>query len=213
MFGAFNVEHFPFVYIRIKSDDHTDETFEYYKSSITQVLYKAKRDKQKVIILLELFQCDGSTFNMENLFKQANFYKRIMEYSTKYVQHLYILSNRNDLPIYVKIFKTFCKALVPFKIVKNLEKIEKNIMKKYGEKVSLEMFAKPNELTYTDQYVADGAAEGDAEAIEQEIPPSPTSSGSATVKLSVEECQKMLQEGASAGANASACEGESDGDD
>ncbi len=211
MFGAFNVEHFPFVYIRIKSDDHTDETFEYYKSSITQVLYKAKRDKQKVIILLDLVQCDGSTFNVDNLFKQANFYKRIMEYSTKYVQHLYILSNRTDLAIYVKIFKTFCKAQVPFKIVKNLEKVEKNILKKYGEKVSLEMFAKPDELTYTEQYVADGVGEGVAEAIEQEIPPSPTSSGSATAKLSVEECQRMLQE--SAGGNAGRCDGESDGDD
>ena len=49
MFGAFNLEHFPFVYMRIKSDDYTDETFEYYKSSIIQILYKAKMEKQKVL--------------------------------------------------------------------------------------------------------------------------------------------------------------------
>ncbi len=190
------MDHFPFVYIRIKSDDHTDETFEYYKSSIIQVLYKAKMMKEKVIILLDLFQCDGSNFNVDNLFKQANFYKRIMEYSTKYVQHLYILSHRNDLPIYVKIFKTFCKAVVPFKIVKTLEKVEKNILKKYGEKVSLSMFENPENLRYTELYVSDvggGAGEGVGDELLKmaQVPPSPSS---AAKPLTLEEYQKMIQE-------------------
>jgi hypothetical protein len=195
MFGAFNVDHFPFVYIRIKSEDHTDETFEYYKSSIIQVLYKAKMEKQKVIILLDLFQSDGSKFNVDNLFKQANFYKRIMEYSTKYVQHLYILSHRNDLPIYVKIFKTFCKALVPFKIVKTLEKVEKNILKKYGEKVSLSMFENPANLRYTELYVSDVGSAGESDDLFKvvQIPPSPSSGK----QLTPEECKKMIQEGSS----------------
>ena len=208
MFGGFYVDHFPFVYIRIKSEDHTDETFEYYKSSIIQVLYKAKQEKQKVIILLDLFQSDGSKFNMDNLFKQANFYKRIMEYSTKYVQHLYILSHRNDLPIYVKIFKTFCKALVPFKIVKTLDKVEKNIMKKYGEKVSLAMFEKPDELPYTELYVSNAeGGSGDDLFKMAGIPPSPSGK-----QLTPEECQKMIQDSANM-ANQEESEGEEGEDD
>lgn len=215
MFGAFNLEHFPFVYMRIKSDDYTDESFEYYKSSIIQVLYKAKMEKQKVIILLDLLQCDRSNFNMDNLFKQANFYKRIMEYSTKYVQHLYILSHRNDLPIYVKIFKTFCKALVPFKIVKTLEKVEKNLLKKYGEKVSLAMFEKPENLSYTELYVSDvsgGAGDGAGDDLLKiaQVPPSPSSG---VKPLTIEEYQKMIQEGSVAIERGNGEREESDGDD
>ncbi len=144
MFAGFLVNEFPIVYISIKSDDFSDENLTYYQNSFVNVLLRAKDEKQKIIILLDLFQCDNSTFNMDNLMKQANFYKSIMKYCMLYVQHVYILSNRNDLHFFVKIFKTFGKSDVPYKIVKNTEKIEQNIHKKYNTRVKLNNFK--NEL-------------------------------------------------------------------
>ncbi len=140
MFAGFLVNEFPIVYISIKSDDFSDENLVAYQNSFVNILLKAKDEKQKIIILLDLFQCDDSTFNMDNLMKQANFYKSIMKYCTLYVQHVYILSNRNDLHFFVKIFRTFGKSDVPYKIVKNTEKIEQNIFKKYKIKVVLNEF-------------------------------------------------------------------------
>ena len=67
-----------------------------------------------------------------------------MEHSIKYVQHVYIMSNRNDLHIFIKIFKTFAKSLVPYKVVHNTEKIEQNIYKKYQVKVKLNQFKQEN---------------------------------------------------------------------
>ncbi len=140
MFAGFLVNEFPIVYISIKSDDFSDENLVAYQNSFVNILLKAKDEKQKIIILLDLFQCDDSTFNMDNLMKQANFYKSIMKYCTLYVQHVYILSNRSDLHFFVKIFRTFGKSDVPYKIVKNTEKIEQNIYKKYKTKVVLNEF-------------------------------------------------------------------------
>lgn len=140
MFAGFLVNDFPIVYISIKSDDFSDENLTYYQNSFINILLRAKDEKQKIIILLDLFECDNSTFNMDNLMKQANFYKSIMKYTALYVQHVYILSNRNDLHFFVKIFRTFGKSDVPYKIVKNTEKIEQNIYKKYQTKVVLKDF-------------------------------------------------------------------------
>lgn len=140
MFAGFLINEFPVVYITIKSDDFNDENLIHYQNSFTNVLLRAKNEKQKIIILLDLFQCDNSTFNMDNLMKQANFYKSVMKYCMLYVQHVYILSNRNDLHFFVKIFRTFGKSDVPYKIVKNTEKIEQNIYKKYNIHVKLNNF-------------------------------------------------------------------------
>ncbi len=140
MFAGFFVNEFPIVYISIKSDDFSDENLIHYQNSFVNVLLRAKDEKQKIIILLDLFQCDGSTFNINNLMKQANFYKSVMKYCALYVQHVYILSNRNDLHFFVKIFRTFGKSDVPYKIVKNTEKIEQNIYKKYNTRVKLNNF-------------------------------------------------------------------------
>ncbi len=144
MFAGFSLHEFPIVYISIKSDEFSDENLELYQNSFIQLLLKAKDEKQKIIILLDLFECDGSTFNMDNLMKQANFYKSIMKYTALYIQHVYILSNRNDLHFFVKIFRTFGKSEVPYKIVKTTEKIEQNIQKKYNIKVELNMFKESN---------------------------------------------------------------------
>ncbi len=144
MFAGFLVNEFPIVYITIKSDDFSDENLVLYQNSFINILLKAKDEKQRIIILLDLFQCDNSTFNMDNLMKQANFYKSIMKYTALYVQHVYILSNRSDLHFFVKIFRTFGKSDVPYKIVKNTEKIEQNIYKKYNTKVELNMFKESN---------------------------------------------------------------------
>jgi hypothetical protein len=144
MFAGFLVNEFPIIYISIKSDDFSDENLTYYQNSFVNVLLRAKNEKQKIIILLDLFQCDHSTFNMDNLMKQANFYKSIMKYCALYVQHVYILSNRTDLHFFVKIFRTFGKSDVPYKIVKNTEKIEQNIYKKYNTKVELNNFKNEN---------------------------------------------------------------------
>lgn len=140
MFAGFLINEFPIVYIRIKSDDFNDENLVFYQNSFINVLLRAKNEKQKIIILLDLFDCDSSTFNMNNIMKQANFYKSIMKYTSLYVQHVYILSNRNDLHFFIKIFRTFGKSDVPYKIVKNTEKIEQNIYKKYNTKVTLNQF-------------------------------------------------------------------------
>ncbi len=140
MFAGFLLNEFPIVYISIKSDDFSDENLIAYQNSFVNVLLRAKDEKQKIIILLDLFQCDNSVFNMDNLMKQANFYKSIMKYCALYVQHVYILSNRSDLHFFVKIFRTFGKSDVPYKIVKNTEKIEQNILKKYKTQVSLNQF-------------------------------------------------------------------------
>jgi hypothetical protein len=40
---------------------------------------------------------------VQNILKQVSFYKSVMEHSIKYVQHVYIMSNRNDLHIFIKI--------------------------------------------------------------------------------------------------------------
>ena len=143
-FAKFYVKEFPLVYLTINSNYFSDENFEYYKSSFLNVLLRAKKEKQKVIILLDLFECDGATFDMSNILKQASFYKSVMEHSKTYVQHVYILSNRNDLHFFVKIFRTFGKTDVPYKIVRNLDKIKKNIYKKYEETVDLTPFTKEN---------------------------------------------------------------------
>ncbi len=145
-FAKFYVKHFPLVYMTINSNYFSDENFEYYKTSLLNVLLQAKKEKQKVIILLDLFECDTATFEMKNILKQASFYKSIMEYSKTYIQHVYILSNRTDLHFFVKIFRTFGKTDVPYKIVRNLDKIKKNIYKKYGENVDLTCFTKENLL-------------------------------------------------------------------
>ncbi len=144
MFAKFMVSEFPIVYISINSDYFNDENFEYYKSSFLHLLLRAKREKQKMILLLDLFECDGATFKMENILKQGAFYKSVMDYALLYVQHVYILSNRNDLHVLIKIFKTFGKSLVPYKVVRDTEKIEQNIYKKYGEKVQLQNFKVEN---------------------------------------------------------------------
>ena len=137
MFAGFLLNEFPIVYISIKSDNFSDENLAHYQNSFVNVLLRAKNEKQKMIILLDLFECDNSTFNMNNLMKQGNFYKSIMKYTSLYVQHVYILSNRNDLHFFVNIFKKFGKSDIPYKIVKNTEKIEQNIYKKYNTKVHL----------------------------------------------------------------------------
>jgi len=82
---------------------------------------------------------------MNNLMKQANFYKSMMKYTALYIQHVYILSNRGDLHFFVKIFRTFGKSDIPYKIVKNTEKIEQNIYKKYNTNVKLNRF-KPEDI-------------------------------------------------------------------
>jgi hypothetical protein len=144
MFAGFLVNDFPIIYISIKSDECNDETLISYQNSMINILLRTKNEKQKIIILLDLFQCDSSTFNMSNLMKQANFYKSIMKYTTLYIQHVYILSNRTDLSFFVKIFKRFGKSDVPYKIVKNTEKIEENIYKKYNTNVKLNQFKNEN---------------------------------------------------------------------
>jgi hypothetical protein len=144
MFSYFLISEFPIVYISINSDHFNDENFEYYKSSYVNLLLKAKNEKQRMIILLDLIGCDNATFKMENILKQASFYKSIMEHSIKYVQHVYIISNRNDLHVLIKIFKTFAKSLVPYKVVRNTEKIEQNIYKKYNIKLKLNQFKSEN---------------------------------------------------------------------
>ncbi len=144
MFSSFLISEFPIVYISINSDHFNDENFEKYKSSYINLLLKAKNEKQRMIILLDLIGCDNATFKMENILKQASFYKSVMEHSIKYVQHVYIISNRNDLHVLIKIFKTFAKSLVPYKVVHNTEKIEQNIYKKYQVKVKLNQFKSEN---------------------------------------------------------------------
>lgn len=144
MFAKFLVQEFPIVYISIDSEHFNDENFEKYKSSYVNLLLKAKSEKQRMIILLDLFDCDGATFKMENILKQASFYKSVMDHSMKYVQHVYILSHRTDLHFFIKIFKTFGKSIVPYKVVHNTEKIEQNIYKKYGVKIDLHSFKVEN---------------------------------------------------------------------
>ncbi len=163
MFAGFLLNDFPIVYISIKSDDFSDENLALYQNSFVNVLLKAKDEKQKIIILLDLFQCDNSVFNMDNLMKQANFYKSIMKYCSLYVQHVYILSNRSDLHFFVKIFRTFGKSDVPYKIVKNTEKIEQNIFKKYKTKVVLNEFKEEhiNKSQLITNYIYDKSKENE----------------------------------------------------
>lgn len=152
-FAQFEMGSFPIVYMKIHSEHFNEENFENYKSSLIHLLLRAKSEKQKMILLLDLFNSDQSTFQMENIMKQAAFYKSIMAHTLLYVQHVYILSNRTDLHVFIKIFKTFAKSVVPYKVVKSIEKIEQNIYKKYQETVDLSRFASASALSLQSSYV------------------------------------------------------------
>ncbi len=152
-FAQFEMGSFPIVYMKIHSEHFNEENFENYKSSLIHLLLRAKSEKQKMILLLDLFNSDQSTFQMENIMKQAAFYKSIMAHTLLYVQHVYILSNRTDLHVFIKIFKTFAKSVVPYKVVKSIEKIEQNIYKKYQETVDLSRFASASALSLQSSYI------------------------------------------------------------
>lgn len=152
-FAQFEMGSFPIVYMKIHSEHFNEANFENYKSSLIHLLLRAKSEKQKMILLLDLFNSDQSTFQMENIMKQAAFYKSIMAHTLLYVQHVYILSNRTDLHVFIKIFKTFAKSVVPYKVVKSIEKIEQNIYKKYHETVDLSRFASASALSLQSSYV------------------------------------------------------------
>ncbi len=152
-FAQFEMGSFPIVYMKIHSEHFNEANFENYKSSLIHLLLRAKSEKQKMILLLDLFNSDQSTFQMENIMKQAAFYKSIMAHTLLYVQHVYILSNRTDLHVFIKIFKTFAKSVVPYKVVKSIEKIEQNIYKKYQETVDLSRFASASALSLQSSYV------------------------------------------------------------
>lgn len=145
LFSQFYVTRFPFIYIRIQSEYFDDVSFEAYKTSFLNVLKRSKAEEKKIIVLLDLFPCDQITFKMENILKQVSFYKSVIQVSQIYVQHVYILSNRNDLPILIKIFQSV-GSVVPYKVVKTIHKIEQNVLKKYGETVDLSLFQSPLDL-------------------------------------------------------------------
>ncbi len=171
MFSQFILNDFPLVYMKIKSDELNDENLALYQNSFINILLKSKIEKQRIIILLDLFQCDNSSFNISNIIKQASFYKSIMKYTTLYVQHVYILSNRNDLSFFIKIFKKFGKSNVPYKVVKNTEKIEQNIYKKYNVKTQLSQFKSENinEDLLINSYIYDPNIENDIIIENEEI--------------------------------------------
>jgi hypothetical protein len=161
MFAGFLLNDFPLVYISIKSDEVNDENLTLYQNSFINILLRAKSEKQRIIILLDLFQCDNSTFNINNIIKQSSFYKSIMKYTSLYVQHVYILSNRNDLSFFIKIFKKFGKSDVPYKVVKNIQKIEANILKKYNVSTQLDQFKIIDKNLLINSYIYDPNIQND----------------------------------------------------
>lgn len=153
MFAQFYVQRFPIIYIQIDSRYFTDESFEDYKNSFLQILRRSKDESQKIIVILDLFPCDDTTFQMENVMKQVTFYKNIIHISQIYVQHVYILSHRTDLSILIKIFQSVGRTVVPYKVVQTIRKIEENIRKKYGEVIDLALFQNPGDLSLTTRYL------------------------------------------------------------
>ena len=129
MMDNFNIQNWPFVYLRFNNIIN-DDLYDEYKKNYLNLLIKCKNQNEKMILICNL----GDTIQLPIpfLIKQMQFNQQIFKFNKEYLQCVCILCKNKNLKNILKLYLSMTKQASPYKICSNTDKINKYITEKSG---------------------------------------------------------------------------------
>ena len=119
--NIFNLDNWPIVYVKNNNTILNDEVLEEYQKDFLKILIKCKNNKEKVILLIDIY--NKSNVQMNYMSKISEFHRRTEEYNKKYIDHVYILCESKFLKNMISMFITTENPIAPCNIIRSLSKL------------------------------------------------------------------------------------------
>jgi len=135
----FNLDNWPIVYLKtINGNNITDESFEEFKKMYLELLVKAKKNNEKMILICNL-NTSGS-LPLKYIMKQAQFNKEIYKYNKEYVKGVCILCKDKSFKNILNLYFSVAKPAAPFKLCRTYEKSNKYLLENFNVKFDVSIF-------------------------------------------------------------------------
>ena len=125
----YNLENWPIVYFKPTNNKINDESFEDYKKMYLSLLVRCKKNKEQIILICNLDNSCNLPLNF--VIKQAKFNKEINKFNKEYIKSVCILCKDNGIKNILNLYFTICKPVVPYKLCRSFNKINKYLMEKH----------------------------------------------------------------------------------
>jgi hypothetical protein len=129
MSADYNLNNWPVVYIKLSSNQISDESFEEYKKAYLSLLVKCKNNNDKIILICDLN--NSSNLPINYVMKQAQFTKDINKFNKEYVKAVCILCSDKNFKNMLNLYFTLCKPATPYKLCRSFNKINKYLIEKH----------------------------------------------------------------------------------
>ena len=137
----FNVDRWPIVYLKaISGNSITDDSFESYKKMYLELLVKAKKNNEKMILICNLNT--SGNLPLKYIMKQAQFNKEIYKFNKEYVKCVCILCKDKSFKNILNLYFSVAKPAAPYKLCRSIEKANKFLLDSFKINFDVNVFEK-----------------------------------------------------------------------
>lgn len=119
--NIFSLEYWPIIYVKNNNETLNDELLEEYQKDFLKILIRCKNNKEKVILLIDIYNKSGVQMNYMS--KISQFHRRTEEYNKKYIDHIYILCESKFTKNLISMFLTNENPVAPCNVIRSLSKL------------------------------------------------------------------------------------------
>jgi hypothetical protein len=130
-FSTFISDFRPFLYIRFHDVNITESMFEEYKENYLKELLVCKKNKEKIILIIDVNEFAG--LPLQYMVKQKEFNKQIFHLNEKYLESVFIYCKNKMMKQMIQMNMMIEKTAAPLYICRSVEKLNRNI-EKYTQK-------------------------------------------------------------------------------
>jgi hypothetical protein len=135
----FNLTHWPIVYLKsISGNNITDESFEDFKKMYLELLVKAKKNNEKIILICNINT--SGNIPLKYIMKQAQFNKEIYKFNKEFVKGVCILCKDKSFKNILNLYFSVAKPAAPFKLCRSYEKANKYLNEIFNVNFKTEIF-------------------------------------------------------------------------
>ncbi len=123
----FNYHHRPFIYLQFQDIPITDENFEEYKREYLELLLTCKKQKDKIIPIIDINLLP--ILPIPYMMKQTQMNKELFQIHKKYLYRVYIYCKNRIFQEMIQMYMFVEKTAVPIHICNSFQKIDASILK------------------------------------------------------------------------------------
>ena len=123
----FNYHHRPFIYLQFQDIPITDENFEEYKREYLELLLTCKKQKDKIIPIIDINFLP--ILPIPYMMKQTQMNKELFQIHKKYLYRVYIYCKNRIFQEMIQMYMFVEKTAVPIHICNSFQNIDASILK------------------------------------------------------------------------------------